>query len=94
MDMLIQKRLVKTIGFTPTDALHVLREYDQWDAEAAEIGAEVLATFTGIDKLELCSNVKEQVAFNMALNLAAFLLEGVDREEIKNYNQRELCCRY
>jgi N-methylhydantoinase A/oxoprolinase/acetone carboxylase beta subunit len=84
MDMLIQKRLVKTIGFTPTDALHVLREYDQWDAEAAEIGAEVLATFTGIDKLELCSNVKEQVAFNMALNLAAFLLEGVDREEIKN----------
>ncbi|MFA0822928.1 MAG: hydantoinase/oxoprolinase N-terminal domain-containing protein [Methanomethylovorans sp.] len=84
MDMLIQKRLVKTIGFTPTDALHVLGEYDQWDAEAAEIGAEVLATFTGIDKLKLCSNVKEQVAFNMALNLAAFLLEGVDREEIKN----------
>ena len=84
MDMLIQKRLVKTIGFTPTDALHVLGEYDQWDTEAAEIGADVLATFTGIDKLELCSNVKEQVAFNMALNLAAFLLEGVDREEIKN----------
>ena len=84
MDMLIQKRLVKTIGFTPTDALHVLGEYDRWDVEAADIGAEVLSGFVGINKLELCSNVKEQVACNMALNLAAFLLEGVDRKEIKN----------
>jgi len=92
---LIARKIVATMNSTgtaaiymhPTDALHVLGEYDHWDEEAAEIGAEVLATFTGIDKLELCSNVKEQVACNMALNLAAFLLEGVDREEIKNIIQ-------
>lgn len=83
MDMLIQKRLVKTIGFTPTDALHVLGEYEQWDVETAHIAAEVLSRFAGIEKLELCSRVKEQVASNIALNLAAFLLDGVDKEEIR-----------
>lgn len=83
MDMLIQKRLVKTIGFTPTDALHVLGEYQKWDVEAAHIGSEVLSRFAGMEKMELCSRVKEQVTSNIALNLAAFLLEDVDRKEIK-----------
>ncbi len=82
MDMLIQKRLVRTIGFTPTDALHVMGEYQKWDAEAAHIGSEVLSRFAGMEKMELCSRVKEQVTSNIALNLAAFLLEDVDREEI------------
>lgn len=83
MDMLIQKRLVKTIGFTPTDALHVLGEYEQWDVEAANIAAEVLSRFAGTDRVKLCSMVKKQVAGNIALNLAAFLLDGVDKEEIR-----------
>ena len=83
MDMLIQKRLVRTIGFTPTDALHVMGEYQKWDAEAAHIGSEVLSRFAGMEKMELCSRVKEQVTSNIALNLAAFLLEDVDREEIR-----------
>ncbi len=83
MDMLIQKRLVRTIGFTPTDALHVMGEYQKWDVEAAHIGSEVLSRFAGMEKMELCSRVKEQVTSNIALNLAAFLLEDVDREEIR-----------
>ena len=83
MDMLIQKRLVKTIGFTPTDALHVLGEYERWDVEAANIAAEVLSGFAGIDKVKLCSKVKEHVASNIALSLAAFLLDGVDKEEVR-----------
>ena len=83
MDMLIKKRLVKTIGFTPTDALHVMGEYEKWDGEAAHIGSEVLSRFAGMEKMELCSLVKEQVTKNIALNLAAFLLKDVNREEIK-----------
>jgi len=83
MDMLIQKRLVRTIGFTPTDALHVMGEYQKWDVEAAHIGSEVLSRFAGMEKMELCSRVKEQVTSNIALNLAALLLEDVDREEIR-----------
>jgi N-methylhydantoinase A/oxoprolinase/acetone carboxylase beta subunit len=42
LDSLIQKRLIQAIGFTPTDALHVLGEYTEWDVEAARIGASML----------------------------------------------------
>ena len=83
MNSLIQKRLVQVIGFTPTDALHVLGEYDEWDAEASEIGATLLANFMGIDRYEFCLKVKLLFARNMARDLIAFLMEGVDRAEVK-----------
>ncbi|MDD2614848.1 MAG: hydantoinase/oxoprolinase family protein [Methanosarcina sp.] len=83
MNSLIQKRLVQVIGFTPTDALHVLGEYDEWDAEASEIGATLLANFMGIDRYEFCLKVKRLFARNMARDLIAFLMEGVDRAEVK-----------
>ena len=39
---LIRKRHVSQIGFTPTDALHVLGEYIRWDERASLIGARIL----------------------------------------------------
>lgn len=82
MDSLIQKRLVQAIGFTPTDALHVLGEYAEWDSEASVIGATLLANFTGTDRQDFCINVKRFFARNMARDLLSFLMEGVDRNEI------------
>jgi N-methylhydantoinase A/oxoprolinase/acetone carboxylase beta subunit len=82
MDSLIQKRLVQAIGFTPTDALHVLGEYTEWDSEASVIGATLLANFIGTDKQEFCINVKKLFARNMVKDLLSFLMEGVDRDEI------------
>ena len=55
----------------------------QWDVEAAHIGSEVLSRFAGMEKMELCSRVKDQVINNIALNLAAFLLEDVDGRELR-----------
>ncbi len=83
MDSLIQKRLVQAIGFTPTDALHVLGEYTEWSSEASEIGATLLANFIGVDRHEFCLKVKRLFARNMARDLIAFLMEGVDRAEIQ-----------
>ncbi|MDQ1275615.1 MAG: hypothetical protein QG610_1190 [Euryarchaeota archaeon] len=82
MDSLIQKRLVQAIGFTPTDALHVLGEYTEWDSEASVIGATLLANFIGTERQEFCTNVKQLFARNMAKDLLSFLMEGVDRNEI------------
>ena len=83
LDLLIQKRLIKAIGFTPTDALHVLGEYTQWNREASVLGAGILAALSDTEEDELCLRVKKDVARNMALNLIAFLLENVSREEIE-----------
>jgi N-methylhydantoinase A/oxoprolinase/acetone carboxylase beta subunit len=94
MDSLIQKRLVQVIGFTPTDALHVLGEYTEWDSEASEIGATLLANFIGIDRHEFCLNVKRLFARNMARDLIAFLMEGTDRAEIKKMIEGNFFARF
>ncbi len=94
MDSLIQKRLVQAIGFTPTDALHVLGEYAEWNSEASEIGATLLANFIGTGKQEFCINVKQLFAKNMARDLLAFLMEGVDRNEIEKMLEGNFFSRF
>jgi N-methylhydantoinase A/oxoprolinase/acetone carboxylase beta subunit len=83
LDSLIQKRLIQAIGFTPTDALHVLGDYDEWSTEAAVLGAEQLCIFADMEVKELCTLVKEKVAKNMVLNLLSYLMETVDAKEIE-----------
>ena len=39
--------------FTPTDALHVLREVELWEKEAALLGAELLGRFLGLSAEEV-----------------------------------------
>jgi len=94
MDSLIQKRLVQAIGFTPTDALHVLGEYTEWNSEASEIGATLLANFIGTDRHEFCLKVKRLFARNMARDLLAFLMEGVDRTEIQKMLEGNFFSRF
>ncbi len=83
LECLIRKRLVQAIGFTPTDALHVLGEYTAWSEEASRIGAERLARLMRMTPGELCIVVKKKVARNMALHLLSYILTGVPYESIE-----------
>jgi len=83
LDSLIRKRLVQAIGFTPTDALHVLGEYTAWDAEASRVGAKLLERYTQTDSVELCKQIKQDVARNMALNLMSYILKDVPPRELE-----------
>lgn len=94
LDSLIHKRLIQPIGFTPTDALHVLGDYTQWETEASLIGAEKLARLNKMDALGFCSRVKNMVAKNMALNLMSFLLQGVDRSGIEKIVDGQFSARF
>lgn len=94
LDSLIHKRLIQPVGFTPTDALHVLGDYSQWDAEASMIGAEKLARLNKMDKLEFCSRVKNMVAKNMAFDLMSFVLQGVDRSGIERIVDGQFPARF
>ncbi len=94
LDLLIQKRLIRSIGFTPTDALHLLGEYTKWNIEASMIGAATLAALAGTDEEELCMRIKKDVARNMALNLMSFLLEGIDKEEIQKVLKGRFFARF
>lgn len=43
LDRLAARGLAQIAGFTPSDAMHILHRQDQWNREAAEMGAELFA---------------------------------------------------
>jgi N-methylhydantoinase A/acetone carboxylase, beta subunit len=94
LDSLIQQRAIQAIGFTPTDALHVLGEYTEWDVEAAQIGAKKLSRFTQMGVHAFCKKIKQQVARNMAYSLMSFIMEGRGKEGINKILDEEVPAQY
>lgn len=74
------ERIIGLAGFTPTDALHVLGRMDVWDAEAALLGAKILAKPLRLSPEEFCRRVVREVIRRAAqeLALAGLSGEGVD----------------
>jgi N-methylhydantoinase A/oxoprolinase/acetone carboxylase beta subunit len=62
IDRLVSERLVLRAAFTPTDALHALGRLDLWNAEAAQLGARVLAAVGRRSHDGLCHEVIESVS--------------------------------
>ncbi|WP_321418894.1 hydantoinase/oxoprolinase family protein [uncultured Methanomethylovorans sp.] len=83
LDSLISKRLIQPIGFTPTDALHILGEYTRWNVKGSLIGASQLSRLNKMDAAGFALAVKEKMAHSIAFDLMAFLLKGVERKGIE-----------
>lgn len=94
LDALISKRLIQPIGFTPTDALHILGEYTRWDTEASMIGAGQLSHLMKKDALGFAFAVKEKMSRNIAFDLMSFLLKDVDRKGIEQIVNGEFPARF
>jgi len=77
IENLQQTGLVQLAGFTPTDALHVLQRFENWDSGAARKGAEILASRLGITVNELC----ETVIQSMSKKLAAAVITKALQDE-------------
>jgi N-methylhydantoinase A/oxoprolinase/acetone carboxylase beta subunit len=69
VEKLAAERLVLCAGLTPTDALHALGRLALWDAEAAQLGAEVLSAQVRCDRDELCRAVVDGVSDRAATAL-------------------------
>ena len=69
LDDLIARQLVRRSAFTPTDALHVLGLYKEWDVDAARLGAELLAAQMGLTPEELCQRVVAEVSNRVTTEL-------------------------
>ncbi|MCQ1536477.1 hydantoinase/oxoprolinase family protein [Methanosarcina sp. KYL-1] len=80
---LVQKRCVYHIGFTPTDALHVLGEYEAWNSEASQLGAGLLGSYLGLDPAGFSREIKRTFAKNIALDLMAFFAKDFKREDLE-----------
>ena len=81
LSRLIERGLVVTSGFTPTDAAHVLGHHHEWSVEAARLGAELWARRAPGSALWLdggaygfCQWVKQQVTVQAGRSLVAAAL--------------------
>ncbi|MDN5308697.1 MAG: hypothetical protein PWP14_91 [Methanolobus sp.] len=83
LDSLMKKRLIQAIGFTPTDALHVLGEYTEWDSEASLTGARLLGSLACMEPYDFAEHIKREFAKNMAANIISFFLDKVPKQEIR-----------
>ena len=67
--------LVRRAGFTPTDALHVLGRFRQWDVEAARLGATLLAEQAGLPVEAFCEEVVRRFSNQVATEIVSKILE-------------------
>ncbi len=67
--------LLRRAGFTPTDALHVLGRFSEWNAEAARLGATLLAQRAGMTVEAFCELVVARFAQRAATELVTKILE-------------------
>ncbi len=79
---LTAQQLVMRVGFTPTDALHVLGRFEIWDAQASRLAAVLLAAQLGISVEAFC----EQVADVVSDRVAAELITKVLSDEVAPAN--------
>lgn len=77
IENLQESGLVQLAGFTPTDALHVLQRFEQWNSEASRRGAEILASRLGVAVDEFCQTVILGVSKQLA---AAIITKAIQDE--------------
>lgn len=94
LDSLVSKRLVQSIGFTPTDALHILGEYTRWNVQAALTGANQLSRLTKMDAVGFALALKEKMAHSIAFDLMSFLLKDVDKKGIEQIVNGDFPARF
>ena len=69
-----KRRLVMRSAFTPTDALHVLGQFERWDVQAAQLGAELLAVEADLSPQALCEQVIAGVSDRATTELVSKVL--------------------
>lgn len=88
---LIRKRHVSQIGFTPTDALHVLGEYVRWDGRASFTGAKILGKTLKQGAEDFSARIKAEVVRKLTLELISFFAEDLKKKRtLKSFWQKKM----
>jgi len=74
---LIERGVIATSAFTPTDAVHVLGQYCSGSVEAATLGSELWSRWLGTSREEFCKRVVRQVI----IQAGCALMDSVFAEE-------------
>ena len=85
VEVLVSRRLIQLIGFTPTDVLHVIGDFEEWDVEIAQNGARRIAEMFNMTKEDLCRHIKRKFAKTMAVEVVLFLNDTFSRDELNTF---------
>jgi N-methylhydantoinase A/oxoprolinase/acetone carboxylase beta subunit len=85
LDALIARQIVRRAAFTPTDALHVLGQYQEWDVDAARLGAELLGAQMGLAPEQVCRRVADEVSNRVTTELVTKAL--IDEATLPDWQQ-------
>jgi N-methylhydantoinase A/oxoprolinase/acetone carboxylase beta subunit len=91
---LLRKRHVSQIGFTPTDALHVLGEYLRWNDRASILGASILGKTLKKGAEEFSAHVKAEVVRRFTLELVSFFANDVKKEDLAKLIENEAFLKF
>jgi N-methylhydantoinase A/oxoprolinase/acetone carboxylase beta subunit len=80
---LLQKRYIRQIGFTPTDALHVLGDYQQWDSYASQLGARLLSKYVSLGEFDFSVTLKKKVSKTHAINLISYCTGNIKKTDVE-----------
>ena len=70
---LIREEVIGVAGLTPTDLFHVRGDFTPWNGEAAEIGANLIATTLRISPEQLIDNVIQEMVSRIARETITYL---------------------
>ena len=82
-DLLLSRRVkrlegmgaVQRAGFTPTDALHVLGLFQNWNKRASQLAAELIGIRLGLTPENFCKGVIRKISEEVARELVAKIFE-------------------
>ncbi|SFT63752.1 hydantoinase/oxoprolinase family protein [Mesorhizobium sp. YR577] len=84
LNRLVSRGLVHIVGFTPSDAAHVLGRQGNWDAKAARLGAELFARKRDGRGQSIAASpeaIAERVLLTLTRNSAEVILETAFAED-------------
>ena len=81
---LIKDGAVIAAGFTPTDVMHIKKDFGAYCAEASSLAAEIIAFNLGISAEELCDFVYGEVKRKLYVNIVKAALENKNEDCMKN----------
>lgn len=90
VERLLKDGVVQLCGLTPTDIMHIKKDFTRYRAEASLLGAEFVAYNLNLSIGELCELVYREIKRKMYANIVEVLLENKYRGYMKNGISREI----
>ncbi len=75
---LVAEGAIQVCGLTPTDIMHIRKDFSRFPAEASLLGARYVAANLGLSVDELCDGVYDEIKRKLYVNIVEALLENGD----------------